>query len=350
VRVLITGAGGFVGSGLAASLRREGHEVTGTIFHTSRAERPSGERAERPSGERAERPSGEPAPTLDVRDAHEVDRLVERVRPDWACHLAAQSSAGLSWKEPTLTYSVNVAGTHLVLDALRRYSPRCRVLVTATSDEYGRVDPALCPLDEDAPLRPLSPYAASKVAQEWVARTFFEAFGLEVVITRAFMHIGPGQPPSFATADWARQIALAEAGLGAPVVEVGDLSLAREFGDVRDVVRAYRLVLEHGVAGEPYNVATGGARALGDALGILLQLARVHVEVRIEPAKIRPADPPLLTGSAAKLERLAGWKPEHRLEDTLAEVLDYWRARVRPPAPGDRSSPHDEGARRTGRI
>ncbi len=334
MRVLITGAGGFVGSELAASLRDEGHEVTGTVLH----------------GSRAEQPSGDPPPTLDVRDAHAVDRLIERVRPEWACHLAAQSSAGLSWKEPALTYSVNVAGTHLVLDALRRHSPSCRVLVTATSDEYGRADPALCPLDEDAPLRPLSPYAASKVAQEWVARTFYEAFGLEVVITRAFMHIGPGQPPSFATADWARQIALAEAGLGAPVVEVGDLRLAREFGDVRDVVRAYRLVLEHGVPGEPYNVATGSARPLGDALGILLDLARVDVEVRIEPAKIRPADPPLLTGSAAKLERLVGWKPEHRLEDTLAEVLDYWRARMSPPAPADRPTQHKKGAQRARRM
>lgn len=292
---------------------------------------------------------GETGPALDVRDADAVDRLVARVRPEWACHLAAQSSAGLSWRDPTLTYAVNVAGTHLLLDALRRLSPGCRVLVTATSDEYGRVDPELCPLDEDAPLRPLSPYAASKVAQEWVARTFYEAFGLEVVITRAFMHIGPGQPPSFATADWARQIALAEAGLGAAVVEVGDLSLAREFGDVRDVVRAYRLVLEHGVPGEPYNVATGRARPLGDALGILLDLARVDMEVRVDPAKMRPADPPLLTGSAAKLERLVGWKPEHRLEDTLADVLDYWRARVMADAPGDRSFRHDRGARESRR-
>ncbi len=343
MRVLITGAGGFVGSELAASLRREGHEVTGTVLHDDG-------RAGQPSGERAGQPSAGPAPTLDVRDVQAVDRLVERVRPEWACHLAAQSSAGLSWKEPTLTYAVNVGGTHLVLDALRRYSPRCRVLVTATSDEYGRVDPELCPLDEGAPLRPLSPYAASKVGQEWVARTFYEAFGLEVVITRAFMHIGPGQPPSFATADWARQIALAEAGVGAPVVEVGDLSLAREFGDVRDVVRAYRLVLEHGAPGEPYNVATGRARPLGDALGILLDLARVDVEVRIEPGKIRPADPPLLAGSAAKLERLVDWKPEHRLEDTLAEVLDYWRARVGAPAPEGGSTSHHEVARRAGRM
>ena len=244
-----------------------------------------------------------------MRDAQEVDRLVERVRPDWACNLAAQSSAGLSWKEPTLTYSVNIAGTHLVLDALRRYSPRCRVLVTATSDEYGRVDPALCPLDEDAPLRPLSPYAASNVAQEWVARTLYEAFGLEVVITRAFMHNGEGQRHRLRRRTARARSLLQRQDSARRSSRWGDLSLEREFGDVRDVVRAYRLVLEHGVPGEPYKVATGGARALGDALGILLELARVPMEVRIEPAKIRPADPPLLTGSAAKLTRLAGWKP-----------------------------------------
>lgn len=339
MRVLITGAGGFVGSRLAAALRREGHDVTGTVFGGGRPT---------PGGERAEQTRGEHAPYLDVRDAEMVDALVESVRPEWAFHLAAQSSAGLSWREPALTYGVNVTGTHLVLDALRRLTPRCRVLVTATSDEYGRVDPALCPLDEAAPLRPLSPYAASKVAQEWVARTFFEAFGLEVVITRAFMHIGPGQPPSFATADWARQIALAEAGLGAPVVEVGDLGLAREFGDVRDVVRAYRLVLERGVPGEPYNVATGHARPLGDALDVLIGLARVEMQVRVQSNKIRPADPPLLAGSAAKLERLAGWRPEHRLEETLAEVLDYWRVQVSAPASEGHESPAPERAARTG--
>lgn len=348
MRVLITGAGGFVGSQLAAALRHQGHDVTGTVFGGGGAGQPSGERMGQPSGERAGQPSGASAPYLDVTDANAVDRLVEQVGPDWACHLAAQSSAGLSWKEPALTYAVNVTGTHLVLDALRRFSPRCRVLVTATSDQYGRADPARCPLDEDAPLRPLSPYAASKVAQEWVARTFHEAFGLGVVITRAFMHIGPGQPPSFATADWARQIALAEAGLGPPVVDVGDLSLTREFGDVRDVVRAYRLVLERGVPGEPYNIATGRARPLGDALDILLGLARVDVEIRVQATKIRPADPPVLTGSSAKLERLAGWRPEHRLEETLTEVLEYWRAQVRAPASRDPALPHADNAREAG--
>jgi GDP-4-dehydro-6-deoxy-D-mannose reductase len=214
------------------------------------------------------------------------------------------------------------------LDALKRHSPGCRVLVAATSDEYGVVEPQYCPIVEDAPLKPVSPYAASKVAQEAVARMFSTAFGLQVITTRAFMHIGPGQPPSFATADWARQIARAEAGLQEPKVTVGNLDLKRELGDVRDVVAAYQVVLEAGVPGEVYNVATGEAPRLGEALSILSDLAEVTVEVVVDPAKIRPADPPLLMGSAAKLNRLTGWTPQHNLESTLGDVLAYWRQEV----------------------
>ncbi|MGH2820397.1 MAG: GDP-mannose 4,6-dehydratase, partial [Actinomycetota bacterium] len=213
---LVTGAAGFVGSHLMASLQQDGTEVAGTALETRRG-----------------------LPVLDVRDRAAVDDVVQVTRPERVFHLAAQSSAARSWKDPALTYDVNVTGTHNLLDALRRYSPRCRVLLACTSDEYGIVAPERCPIEESAPLGPVSPYATSKVAQEWVGRMFFEAFGLEVVITRAFMHIGPGQPPSFATADWARQIARAEAGGKGAQVSVGDLGLARELGDVRDVVRAY---------------------------------------------------------------------------------------------------------------
>jgi GDP-4-dehydro-6-deoxy-D-mannose reductase len=305
VPALVTGAAGFVGTHLMKFLARDGVEAVGTSLD--------------------ERPR---MPSIDVRDAHAVEELVARVQPTRVFHLAAQSSAALSWREPGMTYEINVTGTHNLLDALRVHAPRCRVLLACTSDEYGRLEPEQCPVDENAPLRPVSPYAASKVAAEWVGRMFFESFGMKVVITRAFMHIGPGQPASFATADWARQIARAEAGFSEPVVSVGNVELRREFGDVRDVVRAYRAILDEGRPGDAYNVATGRAAELGEALDILRKLSNIDVDVVIDSSKIRPADPPLLEGSAAKLAGVTGWAPEHRLEDTLAEVLDFWRKRV----------------------
>ena len=312
MRALVTGAAGFVGSHVVRALRQEGHEVTGTALTV----------------EDAVRSEAKGLAPCDVRDASAVEAIVRNTRPTHVFHLAAQSSAALSWRDPHLTYEVNVTGTHHLLDAVRRHSPEARVLVAATSDEYGIVDPESCPIDESAPLRPVSPYAASKVAEEWVGRMFHEAFGLQVVVTRAFMHIGPGQPPSFATADWARQIARAELGLQAPRVSVGNLELAREFGDVRDVTAAYMAVIDAGVAGEAYNVATGEPHKLREALDVLTCRASVDIDVVVDPAKIRPADPPLLTGSSAKLERLTGWKPVHRFEDTLSAVLDYWRAQA----------------------
>ena len=305
MRVLVTGAGGFVGGHLVPALRAEGHDVVGTAL--------------------------EPADDfirLDVRDAAMVERVVAEVKPEACFHLAGQSSVSLSWREPALTYEVNAHGTHYLLDAIRRHAPGCRVHVAASSDEYGRVRADECPIDESAPLRPVSPYAVSRVAGEWIARMFHESFGLHVVVTRAFMHIGPGQPDSFATADWAHQIARAEAGLSEPVVRVGNLGIRREFGDVRDVVKAYMTVVALGVPGDAYNVATGEPRSLQDVLEILIDMSSHEIKIEVDPEKLRPVDFPVLYGSAAKLERLSGWKPEHRIEDTLRSVLDYWRERV----------------------
>jgi GDP-4-dehydro-6-deoxy-D-mannose reductase len=308
MRILVTGASGFVGSYLVRALLADGEEVLGTSTE-----------------------AGDEFLTVDVRDASAVEEVIADNPPDRVFHLAAQSSAALSWKEPALTYEVNVTGTHFLLEALRRHAPHSRVLLPCTSDQYGRVEPQLCPVTEEAPQRPVSPYAASKMAQEAVGRMYFEGYGLPVVVTRAFMHIGPGQPPSFATGDWARQIALVEVGAADRSVNVGNLDLQREFGDVRDVVEAYRLVLEEGRPGEAYNVATGDARPLRAALEILIELAEVEIEINVDTSKFRPADPPLLQGSAEKLHRATGWKPQHRLEDTLQEVLAFWRGEVRRP-------------------
>ena len=306
MRILVTGAEGFVGEFLTASLRGDGHEVSALSRR------------------------GSPGMLeCDLTDPRAVARAVKKSAPDQVFHLAAQASAARSWTEPALTYEVNVTGTHLLLEALRKTSPAARVLLACTSDEYGAVAPEDCPIDEDTPLRPLSPYAVSKVAEEWLGQMFFSAFGMAVVATRAFMHIGPGQPPRFATADWARRIALAEAGRAAPVITTGNLALKRELGDVRDVVAAYRAALDYGSAGEVYNVATGEAPTLQEALLLLTGMSETEFTIEVDPARIRPADPPILQGDASKLEHVTGWAPKHRLENTLAEVLDYWRQRVR---------------------
>ena len=306
MRVLVTGAGGFVGGHLVPSLEADGHEVTGTAIDDKGELR-----------------------YLDVRYPERVDQVVAEVKPELVFHLAGQSSVSLSWKEPALTYEVNALGTHYLLESINRHVPDAKVHIAASSDEYGKVDASECPVDEAAPLRPVSPYAVSRVAGEWIGRMFHESFGLHVVVTRGFMHTGPGQPPSFATADWARQIAWAEAGRSEPSVSVGNLDISREFGDVRDVVRAYRLVLEQGEPGDAFNVATGEPHELKEVLDILTGLATVDVEVIVDPAKLRPVDFPVLYGDAGKLERLTGWKPEFRLEDTLRDVLEYWRAVAR---------------------
>ncbi len=310
MRVLVTGAGGFVGGHLVPTLRGAGHEVVGTALDT-----------------------GDGLIAMDITDEDAIERVVGDVRPDAVFHLAGQSSVSLSWKEPALTYEVNANGTHYLLDALQRHRPDCKVHIAASSDEYGKVDPSECPIDESAPLRPVSPYAVSRVAGEWIGRMFHESFGLHVVVTRAFMHIGPGQPASFATADWARQIAMAEVGRAEPVVTVGNLKIRREFGDVRDVVKAYIAVLEKGEPGDAYNVATGEPHELRAVLDLLVGMADTELEVVVDPGKLRPVDFPVLYGSAAKLERLTGWKPEFRLEDTLRAILDHWRAVVREDAP-----------------
>ncbi len=203
------------------------------------------------------------------------------------------------------------------------------MLVVGSADEYGPVPASDQPLVEATPLRPASPYAVSKVAQAALALLYGPAGGMRVVVTRTFPHTGPGRGETFAESSFARQIAEIEAGLREPVVEVGNLDAVRDFADVRDVVRAYALLLERGQAGEAYNVCSGRGRRIGDVLDTLLALTRARIEVRVDPSRLRPADVPVLVGDNAKLVAATGWQPRIPLDETLRDLLDDWRARVR---------------------
>jgi GDP-4-dehydro-6-deoxy-D-mannose reductase len=323
VRLLVTGTGGFVGGHLLDHLRTDHPEaeVHGVVLPSAAA------------SWRA--PAGVRVLDADLDDPAEAAAVVEQARPDRIVHLAGQSSVHRSWADPGGTLRTNVLGIVHVLDAARRLSLRPSVLVVGSADEYGPVAASELPLRETAPLRPASPYAVSKVAQAALALLYRPAGGMRVVVTRTFPHTGPGRGDHFAESSFARQIAEIEAGFREPVVEVGNLDAVRDFADVRDVVRAYTLLLERGGDGETYNVCTGRGRRIGELLDTLLAATPTSIRVRVDPLRLRPADVPALVGDPARLVADTGWQPRIPLDETLRDLLDYWRARIRaaePPA------------------
>jgi GDP-4-dehydro-6-deoxy-D-mannose reductase len=289
-RTLITGAHGFVGSHLLAEL-------------------------------------GDDAVPLeaDVTDLDALARYVRREQPAAVVHLAAQSSVASSWEDEGDVWLVNAVGTVNVLSAVASEAPEARVLVVSTGDVYGRAH--VFPTPEDSPVQPLSPYAASKAAAELAADHARRARGIDVVVSRSFSHIGPGQTEAFAVGSWAAQVARLEPA-GGGVLRVGDLEVRRDFTDVRDVCRAYRLLLDRSVPAGTYNVSTGVAVPLAEVVEHLLSLARCPLTVEADPARRRPADIPIQQGDAARLAIATGWRPELPLERTLAETLDYARVAV----------------------
>jgi len=218
--------------------------------------------------------------------------------------------------------------TH-VLEAVRRHRPDCVVLVVGSAEEYGRARAEDMPLREDAPMRPLSPYAVSKLAQDFLGLQYHLAYGLRILRVRPFNHIGPRQRLGFVAADFAKQLAEAEAGLIEPSIGVGNLEAERDFSDVRDVVRAYAMLVEHEAWGEVYNVASGRAVSIRTLLEMLLRECRAEVEIVQDPQRMRASDVPSFVGDYSKLHRDTGWQPEIPLEQTVKDVMEYWRARVR---------------------
>jgi GDP-4-dehydro-6-deoxy-D-mannose reductase len=319
VRLLITGITGFVGSHLAEFALARGAEVYGACRWRSNTENIDHLK------DRIEWIEA------DLRDVSSVQEMIETARADAVVHLAGQSYVPASWHAPAETLSTNAIGQVNLLEAIRhRGPPYPRVLVVGSSEEYGLVHERELPVTEETPLRPLSPYAVSKVAQDFLGFQYFRNHGIPCIRCRPFNHEGPRRGQVFVTSDFARQIALIELGQREPVLQVGNLKSRRDYTDVRDIVRGYWLLLEQGEPGEVYNLCSGRTWAIQEILEFLLSLSIARkIEVRQDPDRLRPSDVPTLYGSAEKLRRLTGWEPEIPFQQTLKDLLDYWRARLR---------------------
>lgn len=261
----------------------------------------------------------------DVRDASSVRKLVSDVRPDRVFHLAAQSNVLTSRHAPADTIATNVVGLVNLLEAIREYQPAARVLIPGTSEEYGLQLPEEQPIKETNPLRPLSPYAVSKVTQDLTGLQYFESYGLHIVRTRAFNHTGPNREDVFVESSFARQIADIEAGLRPAVVHVGNLDVVRDYSDARDIARAYILAIEKGVPGEVYNICSGKGRRIGDILDVLFAISSVRAEVVSDPSRLRDREALALVGDCTRFRETTGWTPNIDFEQTLRDILDGWR-------------------------
>jgi GDP-4-dehydro-6-deoxy-D-mannose reductase len=263
---------------------------------------------------------------VDVLDRRNLEATIAAVKPSAIYHCAALADAAGSWTRVAATLEVNVMGTRNLVESVRRCGLDSPIVVPGSSMVYRGSDSAI---DEDSAIGPTNPYAVSKLAQEMLAARAASDDGLRVLLPRAFNHIGPGQDPGYATSSFARQIAEIEADQGDPVLEVGNLDARRDVIDVRDTVRAYRLLAERGVPGRIYNVCGGRAYTMRDLLDMLVGLAGVKVEVKVDPKRLRPSDTPTVLGNPARLRDEVGWEPTIPLERTLEDLLEHWRQRVR---------------------
>lgn len=263
----------------------------------------------------------------DIDDPFSLSRALERAAPDRIYHLAAQSYPSASWDAPIATMRTNVEGTINLLEGVRQHCPAARVHIAGTSAQYGLVAPDDMPIRETHPMRPLSPYGVSKVAAELTGLQYHHSYGLHVVVTRSFNHVGPHQGDRCAIQTFCQQMVAVEAGQQEPVLRVGNLEPRRDFSHTSDVARALWLLLEHAPPGEGYNLCSGTATRIGDIVELVRSLGRVPVEVQVEAERLRPADEPLLVGDNSKLRAATGWEPRVGIEAIVAGVLDYWRQR-----------------------
>ena len=315
MRALVTGSAGFVGRHLINFLLQETElEIVGTIYRRHPQPPYTSPRIQ--------------LEQLDLRDEAAVAEILARWRPDVIFHLAGQSNVPVSWQHPWPTFDQNVHTQINLFRGIMAAQLTPRILIVGSGEEYGAIDPEDLPINEQAPLRPLSPYAVSKVTQDLLGWQYHRSHQIQAIRVRPFNHIGPGQSELFVASSFARQIAMIEAGLQEPVLRHGNLEARRDFTDVRDVVRAYWLIINQGAPGDVYNVGSGRAVSIQHLLDILLSMSRVPIRTETDPARMRPSDTPIIVCDPSKLQQTTHWQPQIPLEQTLADILNDWRAKI----------------------
>ena len=304
MRALITGSAGFIGSHLRAELENNGYEVVCCDLKAS-----------------------EDTVSMDITDPERVKTVLQEHRPDLIINMAGQANVGLSWKKPALTVQLNTIGLINILEAVRAVNPGIRVLAVGSSDEYGSLEERGANVTEDIPVRPITPYAISKQAQEQFAQLYVRAYGMDICMIRLFNLGGPNQGLGYMISDFASGIAAVEAGKK-EYLSVGNLTSARDFTHVKDACRAVRLIAEKGHTGEVYNISSGTTHTAQEVLDLLVGMANVPVEVRQDPSRMRPSDTPVVCGNHDKLTAHTGWEPAFSLEVILADSLAYFRERI----------------------
>ena len=312
-KVVIIGAAGFVGHYLIDHLyEKYGWTIVATKMKAEKLEK-----------------KGIKVRNLDILEMDELVELLQEEKPDYIFHLAAQSSVALSWKNPQLTVDINMKGTCNVLEAVRTLDYKPRILLIGSGEEYGYILPEESPVAETGTVRPGNIYAATKAGQNMIGTIYAKAYGMDVMMVRAFNHIGPNQLPIFVVADFCSQVAAIEKGEKEPVICVGNLAAKRDFTDVRDVVKAYEMIMLHGKRGVTYNVGRGTSIAISDILEKILAMSNTSIVVKTDEKKFRPVDIPDIAADISLVKRDTGWQPEISLEQTLEETLDYWRQKKR---------------------
>ena len=302
MKALITGSSGFIGSHLTSELEANGYEVV-----------------------RSDLKETKDTVAMDIMNPEMIQSVLEKHQPDVIINMAGQANVGLSWKKPQLTVQLNTVGLINILDTVRAVNPKIRVIAVGSSDEYGNLKENGANVTEDISVKPITPYAISKQAQELFAQLYVRSYGMDICMIRLFNLGGPGQAKGYIISDFSSGIAEVEAGKK-EFMSVGNLESARDFTHVKDACRAVRLIVEKGHTGEVYNISSGVTHKAQEVLDKLVVMAKIPVEVRQDPVRMRPSDTPVVCGNHDKLTAHTGWQPKLGLDQILEDALDYWRA------------------------